>query len=287
MVGSLRGAPEFAALAGRIRELSAAREFLYFPLTGNWGDSLIRAGTVQFFANENLPHRTWYNYDFISKTFSFRFPPRARWSMDENKIAQLAEVENLAVIGGGGGWCPPYHATRRLADALSRYCKHVVVLPHSYVLPPLDGEITYYCRDKDYSHQSVSNAVFCHDMAFYLEPRPREAFKEIGLFFRGDRESKFGLGGVSGNLDVSRMDNELGDPEGFFDIIGRYEVIATDRLHVAIAGALLGRQTYVVGGTYWKIRSVFESSFRGNYPNVEFFDTPSELPVEIRKLIQT
>ncbi len=282
---SLRGAPEFAALGQELRDLSEGREFAYFQISGNWGDSLIRKGARQFFENERLSARTCYARDRTRRVFSFKFPPRRRWEVDHAAIGDFTKGVELAVVSGGGGWCPSFGSSRKLAINLLRYCQKVVVLPHSFALPPIEGEVVYYGRDVSYSRKLVGSARFCHDMAFYLSPSPREPMMDVGFFFRDDRESHYRLSQIAGNIDISRLDDELGDPDGFFDIVGRYRTVITDRLHVAIAGALLGRTTFVLDGSYWKLRSVYEASLKPNFPHVHYCDSLEDLPSQIREQI--
>jgi CDP-glycerol glycerophosphotransferase len=280
---TLRNTPEFFALGNSLRSLCNDREFAYFQISGNWGDSLIRQGARLFFEAERLSARNCYARDRTRQRFSFKtFPPRKRWELDAASLTRFTDGCELAVISGGGGWCPAFSSSRNLARVLLEYCERVVVLPHSYALPPVEGDVVYYCRDVDYSRSSVVGSIFCHDMALYLEPDGRDAIEDVGFFFRGDRESQYGLSHLTGNVDLSRLDNELGDPDVFIDYVGRYRRVVTDRLHVAIAGALLGRKTYVLDGAYWKIRSVYEASLRPNFPNVHFCATLGDLPDDIK-----
>ena len=282
MPQSLRAAPEFTALAQHLRELSNGRQFAYFQIAGNWGDALIRKGAVNFFEKEGFSPRFCYARDRERQRYTFkRFPPRKKWVIDHEAIDRFAHGLDLAVISGGGSWSPSYSGTRGLAITLLRYFSKVVVMPHSFALPPVTGDVTYYCRDREESLQSVGSAQFCHDMAFYVEPTRRDPMMDVGYYFRGDRESKYKLNRVPENVDVSRLGNELADPDGLFNIVGRYDRVVTDRLHVAIAGALLGRTTYALGGSYWKMRSVFDASLRPNFPNAHFCASPSDLPADI------
>lgn len=66
--------------------------------------------------------------------------------------------------------------------------------------------------------------------------------------------------------------------EGFIDLsaacllrfIGRYESVATDRLHVAVAGALLGCPVTLAPNRYFKNRAVYEHSLRDRFPNLRW-----------------
>jgi exopolysaccharide biosynthesis predicted pyruvyltransferase EpsI len=46
-------------------------------------------------------------------------------------------------------------------------------------------------------------------------------------------------------------------------------MIATGRLHVAIAAILLGKKVFLTEGNYFKIRAIYNSSIRGIFNNCQ------------------
>ena len=120
----------------------------------------------------------------------------------------------------------------------------------------------------------METALFCHDMAFYIGERvtTRDAGTGKGYFFRTDKESSKGLRLPESNNDLSTKGNHLRDVSAFFKAINEFQVIYTDRLHVSIAGCLLGKQVHLYPGAYFKNRAVYESSMRGNFEKVHFHD---------------
>ncbi len=56
----------------------------------------------------------------------------------------------------------------------------------------------------------------------------------------------------------------------FLAIADRYDEIRTDRLHVAIAGALLGKRVLLHDNSYGKNRAVWEHSVAGRFATVEW-----------------
>ncbi|MCR2273802.1 hypothetical protein NSX50_24400, partial [Salmonella enterica] len=64
------------------------------------------------------------------------------------------------------------------------------------------------------------------------------------------------------NWDISLLGNSFTSPEGFYDIVSRFRVIYTDRLHVAIAGSMLGRDVFLLEGNYRKNIGVYKSSLK-------------------------
>ena len=55
-----------------------------------------------------------------------------------------------------------------------------------------------------------------------------------------------------------------------FDFLQHYREIRTNRLHLAIAAALLGKQVKFYPNSYFKCHAVYEYSMRGRFANVEW-----------------
>jgi hypothetical protein len=101
----------------------------------------------------------------------------------------------------------------------------------------------------------------------------------VGDFFRTDIE-KTDINLPEGNVDASLAFNfGVTSPikSGFtvfhlFHFLDKFDAINTNRLHLAIAGALLGKKVHLSSNSYYKCRAVFEHSLRERYPNVLWAD---------------
>jgi len=82
------------------------------------------------------------------------------------------------------------------------------------------------------------------------------------------------------NCDISAFGNHLSDAQEFLRYIDQFEHIVTDRLHVAIGGALLNKNVTVFGGSYFKIKAIYNSSMAGIFDDVEFIENPSKSLLE-------
>jgi exopolysaccharide biosynthesis predicted pyruvyltransferase EpsI len=80
--------------------------------------------------------------------------------------------------------------------------------------------------------------------------------------FRTDRESLGFHKHVSRNRDISIEHDGSGDCQLFFSELAQYEHIRTDRAHVAIASAMLGRRVTFYPGAYHKNQGIYECSLR-------------------------
>ena len=175
----------------------------------------------------------------------------------------------MLVYGGGAGWCKLWYHSPQVIDLLCPYFSQIIILPSTYELFHYKENCYYFSRDLFESKEIMPNSIFCHDMAFYLSYDSIIKGKGNGFFFRKDKES-IGNKLPENNLDISLLSNHYGDFKTFFDIINSYEFIHTDRLHVAIAGALCNKKVNLYPGTYFKSRAIFNSSMKDFFPKVTF-----------------
>ena len=108
----------------------------------------------------------------------------------------------------------------------------------------------------------VPKHFFCHDMAFYL-------FDKItSENFRTDRESFGKQNYIALNMDISLWGNEITPIAPFIKKIDEFDIIHTDRLHVAILACLLHKRVHFYKGGYFKNEAVFRSSMRDYFDDV-------------------
>lgn len=248
---------DFARLADLIRDICGRKVAYYIANPGNWGDALIRHGTLRFFQE----HRIRVN-ELRNKKAQFIWP---------------AVVGGIVIYGGGGGWCSHYDHSFSIVNKLRRRFR-VIVLPSTYekryVLPN-----TFFCRRDIYeSEKNMPDSFFCHDMAFAIGSIKKEAGRGVGYFFRTDKESAGRIKIPETNCDLSMKGTQYSGADAFFSEVARYEVIYTDRLHIGIAACLLGRELHLFPGSYFKNRAIFDSSIRGRFSNAFYHDDYTMLP---------
>jgi exopolysaccharide biosynthesis predicted pyruvyltransferase EpsI len=261
---TLKDQPCYSQLADELKSFARGRKLIEIVNTGNWGDSLIHAGQAQFLKDIGI--EPW------------RFSILKLKRMHRHKLMLLSKVLcPRAIVSGNGAFQPFYERPKQVVDVASFFSR-VLIMPSSFpIVPDLSPDRTvFWRRDQVDSLASLPDSPFCHDMAFYLSPRPRKPIKQIGIFFREDIE-KGDYSIPVGNIDLSNQGTHETDHERFLDRIGEYEVIFTDRLHVGIGAALLGRQVHLFGSRTNKIRSIFETSLKPFYQNV-FFHMDQPVP---------
>lgn len=249
-------APEFSHLANIICQHTKGRPLYYLAGSGNLGDALIRQGTLKFL-----------------REHGFRFYELMR---HKGRVFRLLEyylpllLKGNLIVGGGGGWCKYWKRLPKIVGDVASSYRTVIVLPSTYEMKLDLPNIIYFSRDRYESLQVVPEAIFCHDMAFYLDWPSSGAGEGDGFFFRTDIERNESITIPPDNLDISLLGNHFSPIEGFFQRIDRYRVIHTDRLHVAIAACLLGKELHFYSNAYFKNKAVYLSSMKDFFEHVHF-----------------
>lgn len=243
------GAP-FVVLGERLKIICGRGPVYFLPNTGNWGDALIRQGTLRFLQDVGLHCRE------LTRS-------RGGWIIPFLRGGTV-------IYGGGGAWCRLWPRSAKTVTRLaSRF--QVVVLPSTYELRYAIPRTSFFCRDRFESRQNMPDASFCHDMAFYLgrQSLPGRGSGR-GNFFRRDRESAGRIAIPADNQDISTPGDQLSDVSPFFREINRFSAIYTDRLHVAIAACLLEKEVHLYPGAYFKNQAVYRSTMLEHFPNAHF-----------------
>jgi GT2 family glycosyltransferase/exopolysaccharide biosynthesis predicted pyruvyltransferase EpsI len=228
-----------------LRAVGCADDITFIRGYGNIGDHLIYAGCRRLLAD-----------------FSYK----------EVSILALDGVRgHTALISGGGAWCRPYHDMPRYLSIIENSFERVVVLPSSFdlseesVRQALSATRALVFAREPASYQqirSVCQAEIAHDCAFFFDYSP---FSRPGqgtlTAYRSDKESAAGAA-PEGNNDISVSCESL---DQWLWTIARYQTVKTDRAHVMIAAALLGKQVHYKASSYHKVPSIAGYSLK-DYP---------------------
>jgi len=224
--------------------LAGAPDVALFRHRGNIGDELIVAGTRRLLAD--IPYREV-----------------GTWDMPD-------AGGHTALIVGSGGWCVPFH--HQLPGALplieQRFAR-VIILPSTFDLAePLVRQALertkalVFARERRSYEQirHLCQAELGHDCAFFFDFTPyRRPGKGRLIAYRTDGESaRRSL--PEGNNDISLTCFGL---DHWLWTIARHASVATDRAHVMIAAALLGKSVGYHGTMYHKVPAIAEYSLSG------------------------
>lgn len=272
-----------------IDHLKSIGPFLYYNNPGNAGDCLIYFGMCRLF-----------------KKHSLKFKPFTLKNFRRNQHVVYSGGGNLVPYYNT---CANFIKTNFEKFESFTLLPHTVH-GNEDLLKNLDSRFTLFCREeKSYLHckQSVkhkNNIKMAHDLAFALWPGkyrtpiliPTFKFDRLTQwssnkrkinnfimtggtsFFRTDKESQHPESINDGNMDISAVLSmnkkkhlrRIIIARTFLSLMQKANSIQTDRLHVAIAGALLGIPTKLYPGTYHKNQSVWNYSIRPFFDNVSF-----------------
>jgi glycosyltransferase involved in cell wall biosynthesis len=178
----------------------------------------------------------------------------------------------VAVLAGSGALCRPYHEWKPHAIAVAelRY-ERVVVLPSSVdvgedsvcaALAATNAIVFARERDSLRAIDGLCDARLALDCAFYFDYGRFTGYSGNGTLnaFRTDAERRATSEPPNGNDDVTASAGSLDE---WLHRIASAEAIRTDRAHVMIAGALLGKRVEYAPSSYHKLPAIAAWSLAG------------------------
>jgi exopolysaccharide biosynthesis predicted pyruvyltransferase EpsI len=227
-----------------LRLIADAPNVAFVRHKGNIGDDLIHAGTRRLLAD-------------------IQYQEIGTWDLQNAH-------GHTALITGSGGWCIPFH--HQLPDALAAIedrFERIIILPSTFDLaePRVRDALQrtkalVFARERKSYEQirDLCNADIGHDCAFFFDFSPYRRRGDGRLVvFRTDAESA--------RADVPAVNNDISVTcfglDHWLWTIARHDTIVTDRAHVMIAAALLGKHIEYHGTNYHKVPAIAEYSLAG------------------------
>lgn len=213
---------------------------------GNTGDFLIYEGTRRLLKSINISYKEIH----ISHAKAYK--------------------GGLALICGGGAWCKVFnHYMPQFLPVIEKNFQNVMVLPSSFEIaePFVRNALTsskalFLCREMESYNQisSICRSKLMHDFALHFDYSDYIK-KGIGHLdvFRTDGETTT-PSYPDGNKDISDMDLSL---QEWLTIISKHDTINTDRAHVMIAAAMMGKTVRYSKTYYHKVPAIAEFSLVG------------------------
>jgi exopolysaccharide biosynthesis predicted pyruvyltransferase EpsI len=225
-----------------LRALGDARDVTFLRIWGNIGDQLIYAGARQLLSE--IPYV-------------------------ERSVRELPQISgHTALLAGGGGWCGSYHEVPRFLEIAEQRFERVVVLPSSFdtsveaVKRVLAQSNALIFAREEVSYEQVRNlcrAELAHDTAFFFDFTPYRRHGQGTLTaFRTDPEAR-SPSVPMGNNDISASCDSL---DQWLWMIARHELVLTDRAHVMIAAAMLGKGVRYGVSNYHKVQAIVDFALK-------------------------
>lgn len=266
----------------------SGKKVIYCANPGNAGDALIAHATYKLFEKANI------QFEIINST---------------------QQVSDKIVFYSGGGnlvegkYLDAYNFLQNNLE----HNEEIVILPHTiYGFDDLllsAKNLIILCREK-VSYEYLQTLRFpsehlflVHDAAFNLETTELASYMKEGMgianCFRKDSESSNLFKIPEENLDISLSWNgklwhnaKLAEMVTYSlaSYLCEFQIVKTDRLHIAILAALLGKQVLMYPNNFYKNKAVYEYSIKNCYKNVTFLnidteETANRLEAENNRLI--
>lgn len=289
-----------------LRECAAESDIVYCPNGGNAGDAMIASATYNLFVETGVSFSLFDPEHFEPKgktliyggggnlipfyqtahTFIERYHRSVRRMIvlphtiqgHEDLLADLGEnVDLLTRESISYDYVKSVTSGPRvfLADDLA-----LSLSPSTY-LARQDGWFRMICKQENSGYRKIKWGCI-----LAREQWKRRNFPGTGDVlhaFRIDQERTWSKLPWA-NIDVSRLlkCKNLSPVQAayttqmMFRFINGYREVRTDRLHVAIAAALLGKQVKMYANNYYKCEAVYKASFEGRFPNVTWMGGENE-----------
>lgn len=210
---------------------------------GNQGDQLIHAGMRRLLAG--------IHYREIS-------------------VLQLeGACGQLAIITGSGAWCQAHQHMPNYLLKIEAQFERVIVFPSSFDISVKSvrealsrtGALVFAREAKSYEQiRLLCRADIAHDTAYFFDFDPYQRSGQGKLLaYRTDGEA-LTKQLPEGNCDISATCESLDE---FLWTIAKYAVVETDRAHVMIAAAMLGKVVHYGESNYHKVSALATFGLQG------------------------
>jgi len=277
-----------------LKELAVQGTLVFCPNAGNAGDSLIAHATFQLFESRGIPFELYDEADFDPQGKILIYGGGGSWVPEYSAARQFVER---------------YHrAAKRLVILPHTICGHTGLLatlgsnvdlfareevsfeyvtrcaPNANVFLADDLALGLNVTDilSSECHLPYWNIplkqVVRRDALFVREAVRRAHGKtQVLNCFRTDKE-RTDVCRPEGNADLSKLlkcgtqtpKQALCATQLVFRFMNHYDEIRTNRLHMAIAGALLDKDVRFYPNSYYKCEAVYNFSMKDRFPNVQW-----------------
>ncbi len=264
------------------------KEVFFFPNPGNAGDSLINYSTYQHFEKANVEYRMVTESDDLNGKY----------------VIYGGGGNFVSYYDNASRFIQKWHRSAARLTVLSS-----TINSNADLLSELGNNVDIICREKvSYAYvkklASRANVFLMNDMGFHLDLQPFQEWQrqkpvnfndvtvrnllrflsEERVFesrtlnsFRIDKEST-GIAIPFGNIDIAKLleSSDMGRASAqsvsfyLLYFLSYFDQINTNRLHVCIAGCLLGKKVHFYPNSYYKNKAVYDYTIKRHFKNVKW-----------------
>lgn len=250
---------------------------VFYPGYGNLGDGLIALGTLDLFED-------------------IGWAPKCIQGRHKEAFSGYTHI----VMGGSGGWVKGMWETYlEQTIAFLQNGGQLLILPTSFSgfgseFVPYADQVTIFCREQRSYDELLRQGMpegqifVCPDMAFYTK---EEHFSDLEIegqypalqIFRLDEEGgrkqtprdSVDLPLLFNDIQWSTTEQCVKPLRAVAGLMSQFECVETDRLHMAVLAALIGRIVKLEPSNYFKIKAIFDYTLH-RFPTVTFEERTSD-----------
>ena len=283
--------------------------FYYLPNQGNLGDCVIAAATYKLLDDNNFEYKIFEKN--FNKPFSLVYGGGGLWVKnyrnDYQRILDIFKSENLKkciILPSSFNDCPDlldilderfvvFVREQKSFEYLKNYgVKSEIYLADDMVINANIRELQKDVKNKYFVSKNIFENLKIY-RKFYrkIDKQIKNALKRydsyrVGYFLRNDVEktienkpyNNFDLSNCK-SADWANKKLTFAVAKMFVDIINKFNVIVTDRLHISICAANLDKKVLLIDNSYGKNSAVYNYSLknRENVKLVKYEDLEKEI----------
>ena len=281
------------------KELESLDSFKYLPNKGNWGDVLISSSAYQLLGRYKYDIYDFAQAAiFDKKKFNFVYGGGGLWTghfqKDYQEILNIFKsplMQKCIILPSSFRDCPDVMET--LDERFTVFCREnesynyclannnkakFLLADDLVVNANFDAykqnvyntnNLQKFMNNKTYVSKVVNDFYYKYVQTRYAVTKELSKYDnfDIGYMFRTDSEKLVDIP-VTKSIDLSSHICSYCCDEGlcyclsklFLYVINQFDMIVTDRLHIGVSAAKLGKQVIFLDNSYGKISSIFKYS---------------------------
>jgi exopolysaccharide biosynthesis predicted pyruvyltransferase EpsI len=286
-----------------VHELSKLGSFTFLPNPGNMGDCVIAQAEYQVFAELKLNYTVFRGDVTDNLVYGGGGIFVSNWKDSYQRVLEIfrnPKIKRIIILPSSFSECSDL--LEIIDERFTIFCREKQ--SYEYLLSAkagatlyLENDMVFYLKEKFAKGFNKCHSKYAEIYRSILEVLPRGISRneyKIAYFLRGDSEGAmkaderlpltFDLSRCIASYDCRKSDVVNFYSKLFFATIDTADIIVTDRLHVGICSALMGKKVFLLDNSYHKVLRVYENSMK-NMESVYFVDNANLLAEALGKAV--